>query len=143
MSGLTIHLSPCFCLLGSWGAILFTERRQRVTRVLMELDGSVGGGARGKRPFPPNWYSCLLQAGDIIPPVAQTLPSSSNPISSADPSLSMASHSPPDLPTHVLPYLLPSLVKAHCFQMLQQNLTDGLPWWSRIRICLPVQGTWV
>ena len=69
----------------------------------MELDASVGGGAWGKRPFPPNWDSCLLQAGDIIPPVTQTLPSSSNPVSSADPSLSTATHSPPDFPTHVLP----------------------------------------
>ena len=24
-----------------------------------------------------------------------------------------------------------------------KNKPDGLPWWSRLRICLPVQGTWV
>lgn len=79
------------------------RKETKSTRVLMELDGSVGGGAWEKRPFPPNWDSCLLQAGDIIPPVAQTLPSSSDPVSAADPSLSMAKHLPPEFPTQVLP----------------------------------------
>ena len=119
------------------------RKETKSTRVLMELDTSVGGGAWGKRPFPPNWDSCLLQAGDIIPPVTQTLPSSSNPISSADPSLSTVHTRLQTFPLMSFLYLLLSPVKAHCFQMSQQNLTMDFLVVQWIRICLPVQGTWV